>query len=209
MTIADGYLHTQKAEPLEAVARRIRDGDLLLCSAHDPFSRLIEWATKSPWSHVALAYRWPALGKIMVFEAVQTIGVRTVPIETFLSQTSTGQKPFPGQIVLARHDAFSEMSGRRGAALGRMIDFAIGHLGDRFAPGEIARIGLRICADRLGMKMPRMLGPRDEFICSEYVAKCFEVIGVPVEWDGLGFIAPCDFANDPQTRAIAKFKLPR
>jgi hypothetical protein len=206
MTIEDGYLHTQKAEPLEAVARRIRDGDLLLCAAHDPFSKLIGWATHSPWTHVALAYRWPALGRIMVFEAVQSIGVRTVPIAKFLSQSSTGQKPYPGQIVLARHDAFSELSGRHGAALGRLVDFAVDHLGDRFAPGEILKIAARICAGRFGVTMPKMLGPKDEFICSEYVAKCFEAMGAPVEWDGLGFIAPSDFARDPQTRAIAKFK---
>ena len=206
MAIEDSFLHTAKAEPLEAVSRRIRDGDLLLCSAHDPFSKLIGWATKSPWSHVALAYRWPHLGRIMVFEAVQSIGVRTVPIARFISQSSTGQKPYPGQIVLARHEDFSELSAKHGAALGRMVDFAVDHLGDRFAPGEILRIALRICAGRLGVKMPPMLGPRDEFICSEYVAKCFEAMGVKVEWDGLGFIAPADFANDPQTRAIAKFK---
>ena len=91
MAIEDSFLHTAKAEPLEAVSRRIRDGDLLLCSAYDPFSKLIGWATKSPWSHVALAYRWPHLGRIMVFEAVQSIGVRTVPIGKFISQSSTGQ----------------------------------------------------------------------------------------------------------------------
>jgi hypothetical protein len=206
MAIDDDFLRTAKAEPLEAVARRVRDGDLLLCAAHDPFSKLIGWATKSPWSHVAMAYRWPALGRIMVFEAVQTIGVRIVPISRFISQSSTGQKPYPGKIVLARHDDFSEKSAQHGAALGRMVDFAVEHLGDRFAPGEILRIGARICAGRLGMKMPKTLGPRDEFICSEYVAKCFEAIGVEVKWDGLGFIAPADFANDPKTRALAKIK---
>ncbi len=54
--------------------------------------------------------------------------------------------------------------------------------------------------------MPKSLGPRREFICSEYVAKCFETIGVEIQWDGLGFIAPADFARDPRTKAIARFR---
>ena len=73
--IEDDVLTKLKQEPLSAIAGRVRDGDLLLCSGNDPFSRLIGWATASPWTHVALAYRWPSLGRIMVFESVQTLGV--------------------------------------------------------------------------------------------------------------------------------------
>ena len=61
MPISDDVLRTLKPEPLADVQGRVRDGDLLLCSGRDPFSRLIGWATKSPWTHVALAYRWPGL----------------------------------------------------------------------------------------------------------------------------------------------------
>ena len=97
-----------KPEPFGAVSRRVRDGDILLCSGNDPFSRLISWSTKSPWTHVALAYRWPALGRIMVFESVQQLGVRTVPLSKFISQSSTGQKPYPGKIILARHEDYAD-----------------------------------------------------------------------------------------------------
>jgi hypothetical protein len=31
-------------------------------------------------------------------------------------------------------------------------------------------------------------------------------VGIDIPWDGLGFIAPADFALDPQVRAIAQFK---
>jgi hypothetical protein len=206
VAIDDDFLKHAKPEPLSAVARRIRDGDLLLCSGNDPFSRLIGWSTSSPWTHIALAYRWPRLGRIMVFEAVQTIGVRTVPIARFLSQSSSGQKPYPGKIILARHDDFSEQNGAHGAALERLVHFAVDHLGDRFAGTEIMKIAARIMVGRFGGKMPKALGPKNEFICSEYVAKCFEAIGVEVFWDGLGFIAPADFARDPKTRAIARFR---
>jgi hypothetical protein len=54
--------------------------------------------------------------------------------------------------------------------------------------------------------MPKSLCPKDEFICSEYVARCLKAVGIDIEWDGLGFIAPADFARGPNTRAIAQLK---
>jgi len=205
--IDDSVLTTLKPEPLEAIARRVRDGDILLCSGNDPFSRLIGWATKSPWTHVALAYRWPALGRIMVFESVQKLGVRAVPLDNFISQSSTGKKPYPGKIILARYEGFADKSGKPGsAAMNRLATFAVDRFGQPFAAMEIARIGARICLGSLNRTMPKSLGPKDAFICSEYAAKCFKAVGIEIEWDGLGFIAPADFARDPNTRAIAQFK---
>jgi hypothetical protein len=207
MAIEDSVLKTLKPEPLDAIKARVRDGDLLLCSGNDPFSRLIGWSTKSPWTHVALAYRWPAIGRIMVFESVQKIGVRTVPLSTFIAQSSTGQKPYPGKIILARHADYAAKGGDAGSApMKRMADFAVDRFGCPFAPGEIIKIAMRICMGRLDREMPKFLGPKDAFICSEYVAKCFNAVGIDIPWDGLGFIAPADFALDPQVRAIAQFK---
>lgn len=194
-------------ESFAAISRRVRDGDILLCSTTEPFSRLIAWSTSSPWTHVALAYRWPSLGRIMVFEAVQHIGVRTVPLATFIRQGSTGKKPFPGRIVLARHEDYADAQGPHGSApMKRLADFAVDRFGDRFSGLEIAKIALRICLGSIRRHMPRSLGPKDEYICSEYAAKAFEKIGVQIVWDGLGFIAPADFARDPKVKAIARFR---
>jgi len=207
MAIDDDVLTKLKPEPLDAIKGRVRDGDLLLCSADEPFSKLIRWATKSPWSHIALAYRWPALGRIMVFESVQHYGVRTVPLSTFVSRGATGKKPFPGKIILARHDDYAVKGGKEGsAAVKRLADFAVDRFGDPFAPGEILKIGARVVMGSLNRKMPKALGPGNAFICSEYVAKCYETAGIAIPWDGLGFIAPADFARDPKSRAIAQFK---
>ena len=78
--------------------------------------------------------------------------------------------------------------------------------GIEVAPGEIFKIGLRVAMSKFVSKLPKSLGPKDEYICSEYVAKCFSRMGIEIEWDGLGFIAPGDFALDPQIDAIAQFK---
>ncbi len=207
MTIADDVLTHMPPEPFKTISRRVRDGDLLLCSAYDPFSRLIGWATKSPWSHVAIAFRWPSLGRIMAFEAVQQIGVRTVPLQSFIRQSSTGQKPYPGKIILARHEDFAAAHGKHTSdEARRFADFAIDRFGDRFAPGEIFKIALRVALGRFDRRMPKFMGPKDEFICSEYVAKCFERVGITIPWDGRGFIAPADFANDPKIKAIGRFR---
>ena len=59
MAIDPRALDEMPAESLDDIAPKMRDGDLLLCSATDPFSRLISWSTKSPWTHVGFAWRWP------------------------------------------------------------------------------------------------------------------------------------------------------
>jgi hypothetical protein len=207
MAIDDNVLRTLKPEPLAALSARVRDGDILLCSGNDPFSRLIGWATKSPWTHVALAFRWPHLHRIMVFEAVQHLGVRTVTLDRFISQSSTGKKPYPGKIILARHGDYADKGGApAGAPTQRLADAAVDCFGDRFAPAEILRIAGRICLGRTSAKTPKFLSRRQEFICSEFAAECFQAVGVEIEWDGRGFIAPADFAADPKVKAIAQVK---
>jgi hypothetical protein len=200
-------LKTLKPESLAALTPRIQDGDILLCSGNDAFSRLIGWSTKSPWTHVALAYHSPSLGGIMVFEAVQKIGVRTVPIATFVRQSSTGKTPYPGKIVLARHADFAKAHGEKESEMAKKFaDFAVAKFGQPFSGLEVAKIGLRIALGRFERQLPKTLGPKDEFICSEYVARCFAAVGIKIQWDRLGFIAPADFANDPKVKAIARFK---
>jgi hypothetical protein len=207
MAIDDEVLVHMPPEPFGTISRRVRDGDLLLCAGDDPFSRLIGWSTKSPWTHVAIAWRWPSLGRIMAFEAVQQLGVRAVPLQSFVRQSSTGQKPYPGKIILARHADFAAGLGARGSvAEKRFADFAVDRFGDPFAPAEIAKIMLRIALGRLNRVMPKFMGPKNAFICSEYVAKCFDRVEIKIPWDGLGFIAPADFANDPKIKAIGRFR---
>src|ERR1700748_1478275 len=98
MAIAPDVLRELKPQPYAAIRQQVRDGDLLFCSATDTFSRLIRWATRSPWSHVAIAYRLEAIDRVLVLECVEKIGVRAVPLSTFISQTSGGVHPYPGRI---------------------------------------------------------------------------------------------------------------
>jgi hypothetical protein len=189
------------AENLATISPKIRNGDLLFCSADDPFSRLIGWSTKSPWTHVGIAWRWHGVDRIVALECVQKIGVHSVALERFISQTSTGQRPYPGKIVLARHGDIES----RGDLL-PLIHYAIDCMGDPFSPAEIAKIGMRIAFARTGREMPEQLKAKDEFICSEYVDRCYRKVDVEIPWDGKGFIAPADIANDPRVSAVARFE---
>jgi len=189
------------AEDLATISAKIRNGDLLFCSANDPFSRLIGWSTKSPWTHVGIAWRLESVGRIVALECVQKIGVHSVAIERFISQTSSGQRPYPGKIVLARH---ADIAARD--HLQPLIDFAIDCMGDPFSQAEVAKIGMRIAFARTRREMPEQLKAKDEFICSEYVDRCYRTVGVEIPWDGKGFIAPADIANDPKVTAVARFE---
>lgn len=45
-----------------------------------------------------------------------------------------------------------------------------------------------------------------EFICSEYVALCYETLGLNIPWDHRGFIAPADFARDERFDLLGVLK---
>src|SRR3569833_1331048 len=201
MAIPDNVLSELKPIAYAKAREMVQDGDFLLCLVSDLFSRLIRWSTKTPWSHIAIAYRIPPLDRVMVFEAVEKIGVRTVPLSKFISMTSSGVHPYPGKILLARDQRFETLPETKKHAL---FGFAFAHLGNRFAAGEITKIGLRLLLGRSGRRMPRFLGPKDEFICSEYIARCYAKAGLKIPWDGLGFVAPGDFAMAPDVQAVTQ-----
>ena len=201
MAIDSRVLTEMPDEDLATIGPKIRNGDLLLCSANDPFSRLIGWSTQSPWTHVGFTWRWPAMERTLALECVQHIGVHAVGLERFISQTSSGTHPYPGKIVLARHadiEAHDDLT--------PLAHDAIDLMGDRFSPGEIIKIATRITIGRLDRHMPERLKSNDEFICSEYVDRCYQRAGVHIQWNGRGFIAPADIANDPKVRAVARFR---
>lgn len=200
--VPDDALERLAPRPYEALRTRIRTGDLFLCSGDDVFSRMIRAATRSPWSHVAIALRLDEIGRIVALEAVAKIGVRIVPLSAFVSSASNGRKPYPGRILLARHHGFQACADRE--AIARMVHFAVDRCGSPFAGGEMIKIAARIALGAFDREMPRILTPDDEFICSEYAARCYAQAGVEIPWDGRGFIAPADFAADPRTEALAQ-----
>jgi hypothetical protein len=143
--------------------QEIRSGDILLCSGNALFSRLIKFATKSIWSHVGFVLRVDAIDRIMVMESVEDIGVRTVPLSSYLYNYNGSRKPYNGKMLIARHNAFKpdyvhDLS--RGA-----VDL----LGYPYDNAEIAKITGRLAGMALGFNnQTRELKDNGAYICSEY-----------------------------------------
>lgn len=202
MTVSPSALTELPAQNYASIRAQVRTGDIALCSGTQFFSKVIRWATKSPWSHVAIIFRLEDMDRVMVLEAVEKIGVRAVPLSRFVAEDSARHRPYPGDIVIARHADFDARAAD--GALRRMGDFATDRLGAPFGGLEMTRVALRIAMSGLGVKLPRMLRSDGEFICSEYVARCYEHLGIHIPWEGRGFIAPSDFGRDEKITAVAR-----
>ncbi|MDF2868305.1 MAG: hypothetical protein K0S11_1775 [Gammaproteobacteria bacterium] len=74
----------------DSLRNQILSGDILLCSGSALFSNLIQQATQSVWSHVAFILRLDAIDRIMVLESVESIGVRTVPLSSYVYDYNGG-----------------------------------------------------------------------------------------------------------------------
>ncbi|MBV9510415.1 MAG: hypothetical protein JO303_09060, partial [Caulobacteraceae bacterium] len=103
MGIPSNVLEIMPPSPYSQVRERLRDGDIVLCQGRDPFSKLIQWSTGSPWSHVGMVFRVDSLDQVIIVESVEKIGVRAVALEDFLSRDSAGAHPYPGKILFVRH----------------------------------------------------------------------------------------------------------
>lgn len=180
----------------ENIRHEIKSGDILLCSGNSVFSSMIQKATNSMWSHVAFVLRLDVIDRIMVLESVESIGVRTVPLSSYIRDYCGSGKGYPGEIMLARHDDVKQE---------RMKDLskiAVSLLGHPYATQEILNIAARISMGHLGIINQPTPVPTQQFICSEYAYICFKSIGVEIEYDQLGFIAPADFANSEKVKPL-------
>lgn len=175
----------------------IRSGDILLCSGNSPFSTLIKKATQSVWSHVGFILCVEAIDRLMVLESVESVGVRTIPLSSYMNDYNATNKGYPGRVMLARHKKVNLKN------ISKFSKSAIDFLGYPYGTDEIVRIATRISMHALGLhKLEPEHTKKREFICSEYAYACFKSIGVDIDHNPLGFITPADFALHPDVEAI-------
>jgi len=171
---------------------RLRSGDLLLCQGTSPMSQLIQHATQSRWSHVGLLWRLEGLQRVLVLESVESIGVRAVAMEQYVTNYADTGQPYPGIVCVARHTRFPTDA----VLLQRLSQEAVTLLGTRYDGREIAGIALRIMGQVLGMP-PHAPHANTRLICSEFVQRLYAQVGLDIPYDPRGFIAPKDFATCP------------
>lgn len=195
----DPAILDRPAEPYATVSPLISSGDLLLCSGTAPFSRLIQGATDSPWSHVAFLMRMPAVDQIIVLESVESSGTRAVALSSYVRDYNGSGRGYPGRLLVVRHRGFAAVESGQLAKISR---FAIERLGRRYDRQEILAIAQRVVAAKLGL--PTHEAHRDGvYICSEWVEQLSQAAGIVVPYDKRGFIAPDDFAAAPEVEAVA------
>ncbi len=174
-----------------SIRSELKSGDILLASGTAVFSKLIQQATNSIWSHVAFILRIDAIDRIMVLESVESIGVRTIPLSSYLNDYNGTGKPYPGRLLIARHTNFA------GADITKLSQFAVDLLGYPYASEDIAKIVARITSDDFNLdKNQPLIIPGKAFICSEYVYECYKSVGITIDYDQEGYIAPADYAKD-------------
>lgn len=182
----------------DELRHEIRSGDILLCSGSAVFSNMIKQATQSLWSHVAFILRLDVIDRIMLLESVESIGVRTVPLRSYLNDYNGTEQAYPGTLMLARHSDMKQEN------IKHLSKFAVDLLGHPYNTQEILRIATRISMDHIGLNLHNKDVPtQHEFICSEYAYECFQSVGVNIDFDPKGFIAPADFARCPEVTPIA------
>ena len=185
---------------------KIQPGDILLCSGSGWFSKLIQKGTKSVWSHVGFVMRLDAIDRVMVLESVEPLGVRTVPLSKYLTDYDSEGNPYPGGLVIARHRDFAaRVTPAKLAKFGR---FAVDLFGYPYDKDEIAKIAARVASSYLPFSSGerRALKPDREYICSEYAYECYRSIGIAVQYDKRGFVAPADFAKTREVDLVAVLK---
>lgn len=184
-----------KAVNYQQVRKNIRSGDILLCSGSGWFSKMIQKGTKSVWSHVGFVMTLDSIDRVMVLESVEPLGVRTVPLSKYLSNYDNKGNAYPGGLVIARHRDFGSKATE--SKLRKFGQFAVDLFGYPYDKDEIAKIAARISASYLpfSSREKKALKPDREYICSEYAWECYKSVGITIEHDKRGFIAPADFAK--------------
>ena len=172
---------------------------------------MIQFATGSEWSHVAVVVRLEVINRVMVLESLEPVGVRAVPLTKYLHDYDSQGNPYPGRMCLARHQDFEASA--TPAGLAKLGHYAVDQLGYPYDNYEIAKIAARITTARWLDKPARDAAlaewqeaglQRDkEYICLEYAWECYRALGIDIAHDPRGFVTPRDFAEDLKVEIMA------
>lgn len=172
----------------DAMRADLQTGDLVFCSGSYFFSHAIQKFTRSVWSHVGMIYKDPTLQRIFILESETLIGVRLAPLSKYLRDYHGKNRPYKGNIVVARvHPQIEE------SKLNHAISYGMDELTKPYDNFEIIRIGFRIL-----FSVSRRTRDR-KYICSELVYDCFDQIGVPFNLRD-EYVSPDDIWLDRQVK---------
>jgi hypothetical protein len=204
VAVTDDQFEAMTPQPYHQVRDQLRTGDILLFHSTGFPERAIEWGTKSLWCHAAFIWRLDGLNRVLLLESMDKVGVRCMPMSTRLNGNAADPKAYPGQLLVLRHPDFPPNEDAEKVIA--MTAFALDRLGYPYSDKEIMEIAIRIAEGMAGHIVTGRLDPQNQYICSEYVAKCYDVMDVTLAPDQLGFIAPGDIARDPRIQGLFSVK---
>ncbi len=164
----------------QSIRDEIRTGDILLFRGRRRLSRVIEWISRSPYSHVAFLTRWE--DRVIAMQS-DLRGVEVIPASMLVCQ-------YEGKVEwwrLGAHyrQAFDERD---------FLDRALTLIGIRYGYLDLLGVGLRML---MGMTVNRKLSrvrPGTLF-CSSFVSYCYENEKITINAKaGVGGTSPADFA---------------
>ncbi|WP_369161880.1 YiiX/YebB-like N1pC/P60 family cysteine hydrolase [Candidatus Thiodiazotropha sp. LNASS1] len=187
-TISKKEIEHLQVQPYSVMRDELQTGDLVFCSGSYFFSQAVQKFTKSVWSHVGMIYKDPTLERVFVLESETMIGVRLAPLSKYLRDYHGKNRPYKGNIVIARVDPPVDKQ-----KLNQAISYGMDELTKPYDNFEIIRIGIRIL-----FKISRRTRDR-KYICSELVYDCFDSVGVPFNLRD-EYVSPDDIWQDDQVQ---------
>jgi hypothetical protein len=166
----------------EEIRDQIKNGDVLMYKGRGLISSIIQWATRSPYSHAGIAARWNE--RLMVLEA-KGRGVVASPF-------SRNVKEYRGDVEWFSCIREISEEGRL-----NMVIFAQEELGKHYGRLKTIWLGLRTLFERDMEKRDR-LKKESKLFCSEYVAQIYNSIGMDLKKQRSDrFMRPGDIAESP------------
>ena len=204
MAVTTEAFEAMTGRPYGEIRSQLRTGDILLFHSTGFPELAIDWGTQSLWCHAAFIWRLDTLDRVLLLESIDKVGVRCMPMSSRINGSPASPKPYPGSLLVLRHPDFPPNEDTDKVVA--MTAFALNRLGFPYSDKEIAEIAWRIAEGMAGHIVSGRLDPQNQFICSEYVAKCYEEMGVHLAPDREGFIAPGDIARDPRIEGLFSVK---
>lgn len=193
-------IRSTPSTPYEVARDLIRTGDLLFCSGAKPVSRIIQTATGSPYSHVALVVRMLTINRLLLLEAEWPYGVRVVPMSSYFQDWNGCGGPYPGNLLVARH---AGIDGNNEDAMALFMSELVDNLGRRYSLRRALRIGLREIAALAGLRF-RELRLKKSTVCSEYIYHAYSRLGIHLPWNPKGYILPLDIAAHQDVSLVCR-----
>ena len=173
----------------DSVRSNIKNGDVLMYKGRSFSSRIIQFATRSEYSHAGLAAWWK--DRLMVLEAVGH-GV-------IVTRLSANVAHYDGDVELFTATEEIPEPDRE-----RMVHFAQEELGKEYARWKAILLGIRLLFVR-EKKTRDTLKREKRLFCSHYVAQVYNVIERDLKKNKSDrFMSPGDIAESPRLRKVGK-----